>query len=273
MPEATISGVLLHYKERGNPRGSPLLLIPGLGGSHLNWELIARRLGERRRLILMDPRDAGRSGESPSAYTTADLARDAAGLLDHLGLERAAVAGFSMGGAIAQELAIARPGLVDHLVLIATYDDGDIRGTFIFEQFSRLRRTLPRDDFNMMLVPWLYTNEEMSEEFEPHDAALALSLEPFSQSPEAYERQVHAAVTHSARDRLDRIRCRTQLIFGDDDLFTPIRFARSLQERIPESRLAILAGAGHALLWTRAEEVAALIDGFLNGGAKTSSED
>ena len=143
MPEATISGVLLHYKERGNPRGSPLLLIPGLGGSHLNWELIARRLGERRRLILMDPRDAGRSGESPTAYTTADLARDAAGLLDHLGLERAAVAGFSMGGAIAQELAIARPDLADRLVLIATYDDGDIRAVFAAPADAAPRRLQP----------------------------------------------------------------------------------------------------------------------------------
>ncbi len=267
MPEATINGVPLHYKERGNPRGSPLLLIPGLGGSHLNWELIARRLGERR-LLLMDPRDAGMSGESPAAYTTADLAQDAAGLLDHLGVERAAVAGFSMGGATAQELAIARPDLVGRLVLIATYDEGDIRGSFLFEQFSRLRRALSRDDFNMMLVPWLYTYEEMSEGLDPHDAALALSLEPFSQSSEAYERQAEAVVAHAARDRLDRIRCPTQLIFGDSDLFTPLRFARSLNERIPRSRLAVLTGTGHALIWTRATEVAALIDGFLDEDAK-----
>ena len=271
MPEATINGVRLHYKERGNPRGSPLLLIPGLGGSHLNWELIARRLGERR-LLLMDPRDAGKSGESPASYTTADLAQDAAGLLDHLGVERAAVAAFSMGGAIAQELAIARADLVDRLVLIATYDDGDPRGTFLFEQFARLRRVLPRDDYNRMLIPWLYTHEDLSGELDPEDAAAALSWEPFSQSPESYERQVEAAVTHSARDRLDRIRCPTQLIFGDSDLFTPLRFARSLHERIPRSRLAVLAGAGHALVWTRATEVAALIDGFLDEDAKGETD-
>ena len=268
MPEATINGVRLHYKERGNPRGSPLLLIPGLGGSHLNWELIARRLGERRRLILIDPRDAGKSEESPVPYTTADLAHDAAGLLDHLGVERAAVAGLSMGGATAQELAIGCPDLVNRLVLIATYDKGDTRGTFIFQQFARLRRALPRDDYNRMLIPWLYTHEELGEELDPDDASAALSLEPFSQSPEAYERQVEAAVTHSARDRLDRIRCPTQLIFGDSDLFTPLRFARSLHECIPRSRLAVLAGTGHALIWTRATEVAALIDAFLDEDAK-----
>ena len=264
MPEATIDGVRLHYQDRGAPRGAPLLFIPGLGGSHLTWEPVARRLSQRRRLLLIDPRDAGKSAESPAPYTVADLARDAAGLLDHLNAARAAVVGLSMGGAVAQELAIARPDLVERLVLIATYDDGDPRGTFLFGQIARLRRTLSREDYHRTLIPWVYTYEEMREDFDPDAVAAALSQDPFFQSPEAYERQVAAAVAHSSRERLDRIRCPTQLIFGDADLFTPLRFARSLHERIPRSRLTVLSGAGHGLAWTRAPEVAALIDGFLD---------
>ena len=268
MPEEIINGIRLHCEDRGNPRGTPLLFLPGLGGNHLSWALVVRRLGSRRRLLLMDPRDAGKSAESPTSYTITDLALDAAGLLDRLGIATAAVVGLSMGGAIAQELAIARPDLVHRLVLIATYDEGDDRASFMFEQFARLRRTLSRDDFNRVLIPWLYTHEEISGGLDPYDAAAALTLDPFVQSAEAYERQVAAIVTHSAQDRLGRIRCPAQLIFGDSDVFTPLRFARSLQERIPRSRLAILAGAGHALVWTRSAEVAALIDGFLDEGEK-----
>ena len=267
MPEETINGIRLYCEDRGDPQGTPLLFIPGLGGNHLSWALVVRRLGKRR-LLLMDPRDAGKSAESPTPYTTADLARDAAGLLDRLGIAHAAVAGLSMGGAVAQELAIARPDLVDRLILIATYDHSDVRGEFLFEQFARLRRTLPRDDYNRMLIPWLYTHEELSGGLDPHDAAAALSLDPYPQSPEAYERQAKAVVTHASRDRLDRIGCPTQLIFGDADLFTPLRFARSLHERIPRSRLVVLSGTGHGLVWTRAAEVAALIDGFLDEGAE-----
>ena len=118
MPTAPVNGIDLFYDERGE--GTPLLLITGLSGNALDWTPLLPTLAEGHRVIAIDPRGAGRSSAPPGPYTMAMLAADALGLLNHLGIERAHVVGFSLGGMIAQELAIAAPARVDRLVLLAT---------------------------------------------------------------------------------------------------------------------------------------------------------
>ncbi|MBI3742900.1 MAG: alpha/beta fold hydrolase [Chloroflexi bacterium] len=265
MPYVTINGIRLHYELRGDPKAPPVLLHPGLGGTQLSWSPVASRLELSHRLILFDPRDVGESGRATKPYAIADLASDVVGLLDHLALASVDVVGLSMGGAVAQELAITYPARVRRLVLLATYDSGDPRGTFVFRHLAHLRRTLPREDFTRLLLPWLYTHEELSAPGVNPEAIVARMLEePNIQESEAYERQMEATIAFHSRDRLDRIRCPTLLVFGDDDLFTPMRFARSLSQRIRGSRLEVLSGAGHALAWTRSKEVASLIHSFLS---------
>ncbi len=275
MPECDVKGLRLSYELRGDPGAPPMVLVPSLGGTTHTWAPVARRLERSYRLLLMDPRDAGRSGraapttpQAPTsrgapAYAIADMAADVAGLMAQLRIGPAAVAGLSMGGAIAQELAIGWPDLVSRLVLIATYDAGDPRGAAIFRQFARLRRILSREDYQRTLLPWVYTCREYETAIDPEETVQRLAQDPFFQEPEAYERQMEATIAFHSRDRLGRIVCPTLLLFGDEDLFTPMRFARSLNERIRGSRLAVLAGAGHGLVWTRSAEVAALIDAFL----------
>lgn len=263
MPYATVNGVNIHYEARGDPRAPGALFIPGLGGSHRDWEPVAERLRAERRFALVDPRDAGRSGRAQGPYGIGDMAADIAGLAAALGYEQWDVVGFSMGGAIAQELAIGWEGLVRRLVLIATYDGGDLRGTAIFRHLAHLRRVLSREDYHRLLLPWVYTWREFGTAMDPEETVKRLCEEPLFQEAEAYERQAAATVSFESRGRLGRIGCPTLLIFGDEDLFTPMRFARSLEAGIPGSRLVVLSGAGHGLLWTRSAEVAALIDGWL----------
>ena len=264
MPEATIDGVRLHYEDRGDPRGTPLLLIPGLGGSHLTWGPVARRLSQRRRLLLIDPRDAGKSAESPcpTPSPTSPATQPACSIISTL---RAPPSSASPWAAPSLRSSPSRAPTSSS----AWYSSPPTTTATPAERTSssrlaRLRRTLSREDYHRALIPWVYTHEEMRGDFDPDAVAAALSQDPFFQSPEAYERQVAAAVAHSSRERLDLIHCPAQLIFGDADLFTPLRFARSLHERIPRARLTVLSGAGHGLVWTRAPEVAALIDGFLD---------
>ena len=261
MPEFTANGLRLHYEERDDPSGQPLVFIPGLSGSHLTWGLVAKRLSGHR-IILFDPRDAGKSDRARAPYAVADVAGDIAVGLEQMGVGPALVTGVSMGGAVAQELAIRRPELVRRLALVATYDADDPRGTMMFEHFAHLRRVLSPEEYARTLIPWIYTYEDLRNGMDVEALVKRLTEDPYLQTPEAYERQMRATVGFRSRDRLDRINCPTLLIFGDDDMFTPMRFARSLHEGIQGSRLAVLAGAGHGLLWTRSAEVAALIDGF-----------
>ena len=263
MPYCTVNGLRHYYEERGSATAPQVLFIPGLGGNHESWGPVLRRLEESYRLVTYDPRDAGQSQRASEPYTIATMADDVASLLGHLGIASVSVVGLSMGGAIAQELAIGRPELVRRLVLIASYDAGDPRGSAIFEQLARLRRLLSREDYHRTLLPWVYTHREFEDAISPEEVVRRLSEDPLYQEADAYDRQMRATTAFRSRDRLGRIACPTLLIFGDEDLLTPLRFARSLEAGIRGSRLMLLSGAGHGVAWTRSAEVAALIDGFL----------
>ncbi len=121
MPLVQVNGIerFYFYQETGN--GEPLLLINGIGADSLKWDPLLPALAARFRVITSDNRGAGRSAAPPGPYTTRQMADDAAALLAHLGVARAHVVGSSMGGMIAQELALAYPERVDRLVLLATY--------------------------------------------------------------------------------------------------------------------------------------------------------
>ena len=111
MPLAELPGLTLHYEEHGD--GPPLLLIAGIPAVASDWVSLARRLASAgRRVIAYDNRGSGESSVTHGPYTTAQMAANGVALLDHLGLERADVFGMSMGGMIAQELALGAPELV-----------------------------------------------------------------------------------------------------------------------------------------------------------------
>jgi len=119
MPHSQVNVIDLYCEETGN--GEPLLLISGLSGTTLGREPVRPALGTRFRVISFDNRGAGRSSAPPSPYSTRQMADDAAALLDRIGVARAHVVALSLGGMIAQELALAHPERVDRLVLLATY--------------------------------------------------------------------------------------------------------------------------------------------------------
>lgn len=264
MPRARANGRDLFYRLDG--AGPPLLLIAGLGTDHRAWASVAPALAADFRCISFDNRDCGRSDVSGRAYTIADMAADAAGLLDALGIERAHVAGWSMGGAIAQELAIAFPRRVQRLVLIATYTSGDPRGTAIFQGWSLLRRRLSREEYLRVTYPFVFTHRDYRREGFVEGMIRAALADPHSQAPEAYERQVAATTTFNSEDRLGGIQAPTLIINGDDDVLTPLRFARKLEQGIPDARLVLAPGAGHGILWSDPEFVTREMAAFLLGG-------
>lgn len=252
--------IRLRSESRGD--GFPILFIPGLGNGWNCWEAQFAELSREFRCVSFDPRDVGESGLSPDPYTTRDLAGDAVAVLDSHRIEQAHVVGWSMGGAVAQEMAIGWPERVRRLVLIATYPDGDARGAANMRGWALLRRRLDRLEYLRVTAPWVYSPSDY-ELPSFVDNAIELALSRPEQPQAAYERQVEATVSHHAGDRLDRIGAPTLLIFGGDDALTPLRFAHMLQQALPESELKVLAGAGHALLRTRATDVNRLLKHFL----------
>src|SRR5262245_26552811 len=138
MPTVRANGIDLFYQVRGH--GDPLLLIAGFGCDHTIWSLVVPALAAHHRVIAFDNRGVGRSSGPDTVTGIPQMAEDAAGLLGALGLDRVHVAGHSMGGMIAQELALAHPERVRTLTLLSSCARQDARGRAIIESWGDLPR-------------------------------------------------------------------------------------------------------------------------------------
>lgn len=261
MPEVLANGQQLYYEELG--AGDPVLFIHGFGSDLNAWGLVTRELRESYRCIVYDQRDSGRSGRAAASYTVRDMAADAAALIAACDAAPCHVVGYSMGGAVAQELAINYPASVRSLTLVATYDQGDQRGTDNLRSWAHMRETFTREEYFRAIYPWLHTYREYEQ---PGfiDERIRRSLEaPNPQDQAAFVRQMEATLGHDAASRLPSITAPTQVIVGAEDILAPLRFGRALAAAIPRSRLLVLPDVGHSLLSVKPDDVKRAILGFL----------
>ncbi|MCL2059572.1 MAG: alpha/beta hydrolase [Oscillospiraceae bacterium] len=253
MPQIKCNGIDVYYEERGS--GPPLLLIMGLGADGSLWEPHVLEYEKYFRCIIIDNRGAGRSGKPAGPYTTAMLAEDAAGVLTSLGINNAHIAGISMGGAIAQEIAIRHPELVKSLVLVCTWAKCDNYCTRVFEMLRAMNQTADATAFTRMLQLWIFTpsyHEAFMDDLISREESGAKNLYPMP--AHAFAAQCDACIGHNTLDRLDRIAAPTLITAGDEDIFTPVRFAKILEEKIQGSELFVFKGGAHAHHWEFLEE-------------------
>ncbi len=252
MPRIHANGIDLHYEDRG--RGEPLLLIMGLGADGSLWEEHVRTYERHFRCIIPDNRGAGRSGKPSGPYTTATMADDMVALMDALGVARAHVAGISMGGCIAQEMALRAPDRVDRLVLVSAWPRCDAYTVRIFEMFEALAATSAPSAFTRMLQLWIFTPDHHAARMDDllaREAAGAGHSHPMPLA--AFAAQCAACIGHDATGRLGGIRAPTLITAGDRDIFTPLHYAETLHRQIPGSRLLVMPGCGHAHHWEALE--------------------
>ena len=243
MPHVTSNKIQLAYEERGH--GDPLLLIMGLGGDRSLWLPHVEVYEQHFRCILFDNRGAGESDGPPGPYRTRIMADDAVGLLNALGIERAHVAGISMGGAIAQELALNHPDRVHRLVLVSTWARCDTFTASALESLCRIRAAVAPDVFIQMIQLWLFAPPYYEAHLEELREAGRIAETCYMPQP-AYAAQTEACLAHDTLDRLDRIQAPTLITAGGADFFTPPAFARDLHRRIPGSRLIVYPDTSHA---------------------------
>lgn len=258
MSTADLGEIQLHYEEHG--AGMPLLLTPGIPAIADDWGPLTRRLSAGRRVIAFDNRGSGTSTTTGGPYSTRQLAADAVGLLDHLGIRRADVFGISLGGMIAQELALGWPERVDRLILGCTH--AGLAYSAPQPRETARAFSIETDDWAermRALAPLAF-----SEQVEP--ATLAAFIEKKSkdvQDPEGYRAQIAAVLGHDAYERLAEIASPTLIVTGDDDRIIPALSSNVLHEAIPGSRLQEIEGAGHLFFIERPEETVRLVEDFL----------
>lgn len=250
MPHVTVGNLKLFCTIEGE--GPPVLLISGLGGSLLGWTQtqVPALTAAGYRCIAIDNRDVGRSDESPGTpYTTRDMAQDAAVLLRALGVPRAHVVGWSMGGMIAQELALTYPELVQSLVLYST-DPG--QSPLMHAWLHAMMLVRPRcsvEEFARVMMPWLFGPRFLATPGAQEGFLEAVRNDPFPQHAPAYLRQCNAILAHDTLARLHTLRVPTLVIAGTHDLLSPPSRQRLLTEAVPGARLVALAHSGHAAAW------------------------
>jgi 3-oxoadipate enol-lactonase len=246
MPYTDAPGFRMYYEEHGS--GFPLLLINGLGSDHLEWLHQLPAFESRFRCIVFDNRGTGMTGVPSGPYTTAQMADDAASLLRALGVTRSHVLGVSLGGMIAQEVALRHPGLVEGLVLGCTGPGGELSvrpSPDAMAAFALAKGEDPEAELRRML-PFLYTGACIRERPEEIEGFVRRRL-AHPTPPEGYLGQLSAAVSHDASSRLERIRARTLVITGDADRLVNWENSLRLAGRIPGATLVVLPGAPHRL--------------------------
>ncbi len=272
MPRVRVAtGFELFYRETSPPDGrgvetEPILWIMGLGNDHRGWAYQIPAFRDRYRCITYDNRDSGQSQQAEGNYDVAELADDAVGLLDALDVEQAHVVGVSMGGAQAQELAILHPERVRRLVLCNTYTSPDARADELFRGRVLLRERLSAEEYLRLTLPWAYTHQDYQRTGYIDGVIEAQLNDPNPQPLEAFRRQVEATVSFDSEDRLGQIRAPTLLLFGEDDITTPLRFARALDAGIADTTLHTVPGAGHGMPWSHPQEFNRVVGEFLEAG-------
>ena len=258
----------IYYETLGDPASPPLLLIMGLSLSMRAWDKLPELLAPHFHVLVFDNRGTGRSGRSGFAFHMRDLADDAAAVLDAAGVRAAHVFGISMGGMIAQELALRHPARVTSLVLGAT-----------FAGWLRSRKPPLSSLVDLLLLnsgfvtPGRMARLIVSPEW--HEQHPTGALEWIQRAERTAVRwslaQMAAIARHSANRRLASIQAPTLVITGSADRLVPAENSRLIAQTIPGAKLLVLPGAGHAFpLEREPETVRALLEHFGAGASRAA---
>ena len=262
MPHVQANGIAVYYESQGE--GEPLFLIAGLGATHHLWELQAPSFARRYRVVTFDNRGAGDSDKPPEPYSIALFADDTAALMDALGIERAHVYGQSMGGLIAQEIALRHPQKVRGLVLGCTTFGGP-RSVLPSPQAAALLAGMPNlpPEQAVDRVLEVFYSPRYRREHAAEARRRIQSYFPLRTSPDAYVRQLVACLAFDTYDRLPQIAAPTLVINGAEDALIPPENSRIMAQRIPGAELVLFPEAGHLYFHEMPEEADAAVADFL----------
>jgi 3-oxoadipate enol-lactonase len=257
----------LAYEVRGLAvsRRPPLLLIQGLGFDRAGWGPAVGHLRRRFRLVLVDNRGSGRSAGSGS-FSVADMAGDALAVLDDAGIGAAHVLGASLGGMIAQELAVRHPDRVDQLILACTTPGWPFAYPMPMPSVRLIAasRRLPPDEAVRRGVENALSPATVAERPELVQRIIDGQPSLSEPDPDAWQAQAAAGVRYAGSLRQRRIRARTLILHGTADRVVDPRNARLLADRISGAGLVTFNGLGHLLFWENPEAFATAVTNFLH---------
>jgi pimeloyl-ACP methyl ester carboxylesterase len=257
MPYALNQGVRIYWEEHGT--GPPILMIMGLSFTHEMWHRMVPALAQHYRLVMFDNRGMGRSDVPKGRFSIPQMATDAVAVMDAAGVRSAHVLGASMGGMIAQELALRIPHRVCSLMLGCTSHGGLISRWPDFRYRPRNMNFSERMARERSLNDLLYADTTMRELIE-EDLTIRSTCR---WTREGFLKQFGAILLWSSYFRLPRIHVPTLVVHGDQDRLIPPENGRVVAQRIPGARFVLIPNAGHIMMTDQPERCLAEIMGFL----------
>jgi pimeloyl-ACP methyl ester carboxylesterase len=248
MPQANANGISLFYKVQG--KGEALVLIPGLGAGHTAWFRQLHAFKKQHKVITFDPRSIGRSDRPKQLYGFKALADDVVGLMDHLAIKRAHILGQSLGGLVAQEVAIDYPDRVLKLVLVSsTVAGGDTNPTnpALMEALGYAEGTTEIDFSKVDTRKTMNAVIGMSFNKRLYRKAMQF-LSRFFVKPEMFDGlsdQLRAISGHNTVDRLHLIKAQTLVITGAEDRIVSPHSSEVLADKIPNAKLIMVKDGSH----------------------------
>lgn len=260
MPILQRNGFSTYYEDAGS--GDPIVFICGLSADLQVWRFQVAEFSKTHRVITLDNRGAGRSDAPNEPYTIGQMADDLNALLDHLKIESAHIAGWSMGGVIAQSLALKHPERVRQLLLLSTFvaPDGYFRAAV--SNWVNLRRSNMSYEHVVRHVARLVYSPDLANKPKAYEAFIhAMVANPYRQTDNGFVRQAEALVSYQAPPNLASLRIPAAVLVGEHDQFTPQYLSEQLAETLSGATLKVLPGAHSGFVerpdeWTRAIRVA-----------------
>jgi 3-oxoadipate enol-lactonase len=261
MPTIEANGQTLYHEVHGE--GEPLLLVMGLAADTMAWALQVPAFAPHYKTVIFDNRDVGRSSMAEGPYEIADMAQDALALADALELDSFHLVGVSMGGAIAQEMALAAPARIRTLTLAVSFAAGGAWARKLAETWGGRVQKMSREERidELMLLT-------MSEAFFENAEGVAwlrdvMLQNPHPQPAEAFARQLDASSRHNARERLASLAIPSHVVGAEYDILVPVWKSRELAEIIPNAKLTVIDESPHGANLERAEEFNRAVLAFL----------
>ncbi|MGQ3213329.1 MAG: alpha/beta fold hydrolase [Shinella sp.] len=257
--EHRVGEVTLNYRLDGNG-GEPLVCIHGVGSYLEAWSGVVERLKDRFTILTFDLRGHGRSSRIKGRYEIDDFVAETLALADKAGFSTFNLAGFSLGGLIAQRLALTHLPRLRRLVLLSTVAGRTPEERErVLARLAALQAGTPSDHHNASLSRWL---TEGFQDAHP-DTIAWLRARDAENDPDCYTSAYRVLAETDFGGFLDQIRCPTLIATGEDDVGSNPRMARYMHERIPGSTLAIFPGLRHSILIEAPDVVADTMATFL----------
>lgn len=254
MPKIAVNGMMMNYDQQGS--GEPLILLPYLAADHACYAFQVADYSKHFTCVSVDPRGAGETDKPEGTYSTELFADDIAAFMQASGIERAHVAGLSLGAATGMWLAAKYPRRVKSLSLHSGWTKTDPFLKTVVEGWRLMARALGNvaDMVILGIFPWCLTPELYAAK-----PKYVQSLADFvkgrpAQPLEAFMRQSDAVIAHDVESQLGKIKAPTQITFGRHDMVTSTRFADRMKDSIRGAELVVFEGCAHAPIYEKVDE-------------------